>query len=130
MSLSSSETIHALAYPLHFDADKGQFAKTADYDRYVAGLVKQVLLTAPGERINRPRFGTPLSQILFGPLNEEIASLLEAQIVRALEQWLGNVIRVDRVTTAIIAQTTLEVRLSYVVLATGVSDVLTQQVGS
>jgi hypothetical protein len=37
---------------------------------------------------------------------------------------------VDKVTTAIIAQTTLEVRLSYIVLATGVSDVLTQQVGS
>ncbi len=130
MSLSSSDPIHALAYPLHFDADKGQFEKSTDYNRYVSGLVKQVLMTAPGERINRPKFGTPLSQMLFGSLNEEIAALVEAQILRALEQWLGNVIKVSSVTSQMIAQNTLEVRVTYITLATGVSDVLTERLVS
>ena len=130
MSLSNLEKISGLAYPLHFDADKGQFEKSADYNRHVAGLVRQVLLTAPGERISRPRFGTPISQMLFAPLTPEIASMVEAQILRALNEWLGDVIRVGQITTQAVAQSTLEIRINYDVLATGISEVLNERISA
>jgi len=128
MSQSNSEHIHGLAYPLRFDGDKGQFEKSANYDRHVAGLVRQVLMTAPGERINRPRFGTPISQMLFAPLSPEISSMVEAQILRALKEWLSDVIRVTEITTQIVERTTLEIRITYTVLATGVSEVLSERI--
>lgn len=129
MSLSNSETIHALAYPLRFEEGRGRFAKTADYDRYVMGLVKQVLMTAPGQRLNRPGFGTPISQLLFSNITDEVADLVKAQIRRALNRWLGNVIKVDRVETRQPEINRFVVEVSYVVLATGstedISEVLT-----
>jgi phage baseplate assembly protein W len=130
MSSSNIESINGLAYPLHFDADKGQFEKSADYNRHVAGLIRQVLLTAPGERINRPRFGTPISQMLFAPLSPEIASMVEAQILRALNEWLGDVIRVGQISTQVVEQTTLEIRIDYSVLATGISDTLNESISA
>lgn len=128
MSQSSSEPFHALAHPLRFDAEKRHFAKEPAYDRYVAGLVKQVLLTAPGERINRPTFGTPVSQLLFGNLNDEIAALVKAQIARALDVWLGDVITVGEITTRIEERTRLVVTINYIVRATGSSDILNEKI--
>ena len=124
MFSSPSDPIHALAYPLSFDTGRGRFAKTIDYERYVRDLVLQTLLTAPGERINRPGFGTPIPQLLFASINDEVADLVKAQIRRAMERWLGNIVRVDRIETRQPEPSTFEIEVSYVILATGTSDVL------
>lgn len=128
MFSSPSDTIHALAYPLAFDAGRGRFAKVIDYERYVRDLVLQTLLTAPGERINRPEFGTPIPQLLFAGIDEEIADLVKAQIRRALDRWLGDVVRVDRVETRHPEPTTFVIEVGYTILATGTSDVLTREI--
>jgi uncharacterized protein len=119
MSPSSSRNFDALAYPLRFDRDRGRFSNALDHDAYVLGLVKQVILCAPGQRINRPSFGTPVSQLLFATLTEEISDLVCAQIRRALETWIGNLLIVDAIETRVISQTKLEIDVSYVVRATG-----------
>jgi hypothetical protein len=130
MSLSRSDHFDALAYPLRFDSDRGRYAKSETYEDYVRGLVLQVLLTAQGQRINRPDFGTPLSQLLFAPLNDELTSLVEAQVSRALAKWLDKVIGVDSVTTRQVALTLLEVHVTYTILATGVQVKTLAAVGS
>jgi uncharacterized protein len=124
MFSSPSEPIHALAYPLTLDVARGRFAKTIDYERYVQDLVLQTLLTAPGERINRPEMGTPIPQLLFASINEEIADLVKAQIRRAMEHWLDKIVRVERIETRQPELTRFEIEVSYVILATGTTDVL------
>lgn len=119
MSLSGSDHFDALAYPLRFDTDRGRYAKSKDYADYVKGLVRQVLMTAQGQRINRPDFGTPLSQLLFAPINDELTSLIEAQVARALSKWLDKIIAVESVTARQLELTRLEVEVSYTVLNSG-----------
>ena len=60
-------------------------------------MMRQVLFTAPGERINRPDFGCGLRRMVFAPNSEASASLLKVQIRQALDRWLGTLIRVDDV---------------------------------
>jgi len=119
MSQSSSDHFDALAYPLRFDEDRGRYAKSQTYDGYVKGLVLQVLMTAQGQRINRPDFGTPLSQLLFAPINDELSSLIEAQVARALKKWLAKVVAVETIVVRQLELTRLEIEISYVVLASG-----------
>lgn len=119
MSLLNSEHFDALAYPLRFDSARGRYAKSKDYAEYVKGLVRQVLMTAQGQRINRPNFGTPLSQLLFAPINDELTSLIEAQTTRALKKWLDKIIVVESITARQLELTRLEIEVSYTVLASG-----------
>lgn len=128
MFSSPSDTIHAIAYPLAFDADRGRFAKVIDYERYVRDLVLQTLLSAPGERINRPQFGTMISQLVFAGVDRQIADLVKAQVRRAFDRWLGDIVRIETVETRQPEPGTLIIEVGYVILATGTSDVLTRTI--
>ena len=52
-------------YPFHFDRS-GRTAITGAGD-HVRDLIEQLLFTSPGERVNRPDFGSGLQQMLFAP---------------------------------------------------------------
>ena len=47
---------------------------TTDDDDHVRDLIEQVLFTAPGERVNRPDFGSGLLQLVFAPNSPELAA--------------------------------------------------------
>jgi phage baseplate assembly protein W len=49
-------------YPFHLD-NRLQTAVTRR--RSVRDLIEQLLLTGPGERVNRPNFGAGLQQLVF-----------------------------------------------------------------
>ena len=51
----------------------------------------------PGERVNRPDFGCGLLQLVFAPNSAELAATLQALVQGALQQWLGDLIRVEEV---------------------------------
>jgi phage baseplate assembly protein W len=57
-------------------------------------MIRQVLLTSPGERADLPQFGCGIRQKDFAPL-EPLAASAQIQVRQGLEQWLGNVIRID-----------------------------------
>ncbi len=59
-----------IAYPFHFDG-RGRTA-TADDDRHIRDLIEAVLFTNPGERVNRPEFGSGLGQLIFAPNSPEV----------------------------------------------------------
>ena len=84
-----------LAFPFHID-DRGQIAATSG-DENIRSKILQVLLTAPGERVNLPDFGCGLRDLLFDPNNEILAAACEFTITKALERWLGDEILVERV---------------------------------
>ncbi len=85
-----------LDFPYHFDG-RGRTAESED-DAYLRDLIEQVLFTAPGERVNRPTFGSGLSRLVFAPNSDELAAATQLLVQGALQEWLGDLIQVDEVT--------------------------------
>jgi phage baseplate assembly protein W len=110
------ERFTAIRYPVAIDAVLGRLASEPSFEAHVVQLIKQVLLTAPGERINRPDFGCGVRRMVFAPNSDATASLLQVSVRQALDRWLGSVIETENVTVqAIDAQ--LEVQVTYVIRA-------------
>jgi uncharacterized protein len=80
-------------YPFHFDS-RGRTA-TSDRDHHIRNLIEQFLFTNPGERVNRPDFGSGLLQLIFAPNSSELAAALQHTIQAGLQQWLGDLIQVQ-----------------------------------
>lgn len=85
---------------------------------YVRDLVEQVLFTSPGERVNRPDFGTPVRELVFEPNSPELASATRLSVQAALQQWLADVIDVRDVSVTS-QDSMLIVEVSYVLRGSG-----------
>ena len=101
-----------IAYPFRIDG-RGRTART-EGDAHIRDLIEQVLFTAPGERVNRPDFGTGLMQLVFAPNSEELATALQFLVQGALQQWLGDLIQVEAVGVESV-DATLRVTVQHVV---------------
>jgi uncharacterized protein len=82
-------------YPFRFDSS-GRTATTNTAD-HLRDLIEQVLFTVPGERVNRPTFGTNLMQLVFAPNSPELAATTQFLVQGALQEWLGELIQVEGV---------------------------------
>jgi uncharacterized protein len=102
-------------YPYHFDS-AGRTAGTTGED-HIRDLIEAVLFTSPGERINRPTFGSGLMQLIFAPLDGALAATVQMSVQGALQHWLGDRIRVEGVQMESL-DTTLRVQVQYTVLKT------------
>lgn len=102
-------------YPFHFDA-RGRTA-TTDNDEHIRDLIEQFLFTNAGERVNRPDFGSGLLQLVFAPNSLELAAALQFTVQAGLQQWLGDLIEVQRLEVAS-DDAALHVELEYLVLRT------------
>jgi phage baseplate assembly protein W len=107
-----------IAAPLHFDG-RGRTADTPA-DQHLRDLIEQVLLTAAGERVMRPTFGSGLLQLAFAPNSDELAATVQMLVQGALQSWLGDLIAVAGVTIAQ-DEGTLTVSVDYTVRSTGES---------
>lgn len=105
-----SEPVIHLGFPLRLDA-RGR-AAVVDRERWLAGLVEQVLFTRPGERVNRPAFGTGLLDLVFEPLGAELADTTTALVMAALQTELGDLLRVEEVEVSV-EETTVHVAVRY-----------------
>lgn len=88
-----------LLYPFAIDAASGQAAQT-DYASHVDQMIRQVLLTDPGERVCLPTFGAGLRRLLFAPMNSSLTASTQLIVTQALNLWLGDQITVQNVTVA------------------------------
>ncbi len=109
-------------YPFHFDG-RGLTAQTTT-DDHIRDLIEQVLFTSPGERVNRPTFGSGVMQLLFAPNNDALASATQLTVQGALQQWLGDLILVESVDVEN-DDATLRVHVQYVVRRTQQRQVAT-----
>lgn len=82
-------------YPYHFDG-LGRTAQTGD-DDHIRDMIEQFLFTSPGERVNRPDFGSGILQMVFAPNSQELAAALQFTIQAGLQRWLGDLIEVQSV---------------------------------
>jgi len=100
-------------YPFHFDG-RGRTA-TTDYDEHIRDLIEQVLFTSPGERVNRPDFGCGLRQLVFAPNSDELAAATQFLVQGSLQQWLGDLIKVETVDVRAV-ESSLTVTVRYTVI--------------
>jgi len=103
-------------FPFAID-DRGRTAVTS-YAEHVRDLIEQLVLTSPGERVNRPDFGSGVRQMVFEPNSPEVAAALQLTIHAALQRWLGDVIEPAEVAVDS-TDGTLRVSVGYVLLHTG-----------
>jgi uncharacterized protein len=114
-------------FPLRVDSMGGRIAEEPDYDAYVRQLIRQVLLTAKGERINRPAFGAGVRRLVFAPLSDATAMLAKTMIYEALTRWLATIIQVESVE-ARADQSRLDITVVYRVIAHGERRYLNEEV--
>jgi uncharacterized protein len=101
-----------IAFPFQIDRS-GRAAATDDND-HIRDMIEQLLFTNPGERVNRPDFGSGLLQVVFQPNSTALAAALQFTLKGALQQALGDLVvlqdlQVDN------ADSTLTVTIQYLV---------------
>jgi uncharacterized protein len=109
-----------IAYPLRIN-QQGRTAEALE-DEHIRNLIEQVLFTMPGERVNRPTFGSNIRQIIFAPNNSELVTATQFLLQGALEQWLGDVIQVQAIEATTISSISegdsIQVIVQYIVRRT------------
>lgn len=101
-------------YPYGFDGS-GHTAQI-DPPRHILDMIEQILLTSPGERVNRPTFGCGVNQLVFAPESDALAAAQRQIIQAALQQWLSDLIKVNAVDVTA-QDSTLLITITYTIIA-------------
>ena len=104
-----------VAFPYHFDS-RGRTADAGE-EQHIRELIEQLLFTAPGERVNRPTFGSGLLRLVFAANSPELAAAAQLMVQGALQQWLGELIQVEAVEVTH-EDSTLHVQVRYLIRRT------------
>ncbi len=102
-------------FPYDFD-NRGRTAEAGD-EEHIRDLIEQVLFTMPGERVNRPTFGSGLMQLVFAPNSDALAAATQLSVQSSLQQWLGHLIQLEDVSVEN-EEATLRVEVRYTVRRT------------
>ena len=111
------------AFPFRIDAASGQAAR-AGYPDHVDQMIRQILLTDPGERVCLPDFGAGMRRLLFAPITAPLQATATMIITSALTTWLGDQITVNSVTVETPASTpgvpdgTILITIAYTLIET------------
>jgi phage baseplate assembly protein W len=102
------------AFPFRISPSSGQAAQSG-YAAHVDEMIRQVLLTAPGERIDLPEYGCGLRRLLFAPntggappapglegvvSGDATGASVQLLVRQALGRWLAGIIEVAQVSVA------------------------------
>ncbi len=111
------------AYPFRVDPSSQQTAQAA-YGAHVDQMVRQLLLTSPGERVDLPQFGCGLRALVFAPMSDALSATVQVQVLQALGQWLAGIVVPGQVTVAssndnaALEPGTLQVTVAYTLVET------------
>lgn len=97
----------------------------AEGDAAVRQAILLLLSTSPGERVNRPDYGSHLNRLVFAPNDETTAGLAIHYVRQALRRWEPRVLVRDVDAGADPDDPSLlNIRLDYRVVATQVTDTI------
>ncbi len=119
-----------IANPFRIDSASQQTAQT-DYPTHVDQMVRQLLLTTPGERVNLPQFGCGLRSLVFAPNTDALAATMKLRVIQGLDQWLAGIVNVVDVVTsgdpgaAVTEPGTLQVTVTYTLVETQTNQAVT-----
>jgi uncharacterized protein len=112
-----------LAYPFRVDSTSQQTAQ-ATYPTHVEQMVRQLLLTSPGERVDLPQFGCGLRALVFAPMSDALAATVQLRVLQAVNLRLAGIVTATEVAVltsgenAALEPGTLQVTVSYTVVET------------
>jgi uncharacterized protein len=104
-----------LKYSYGFD-NNGLTAQT-DLPGHIRDMIEQILFTSPGERVNRPSFGSGTATLVFAPNSDALAAAQQQVIQGSLQQWLSDLIRVIGVDVSNV-DATLQITVRYLIIQT------------
>ena len=81
------------SFPFRIDGASNEAARSA-YSPHVDQMIRQVLLTAPGERVDLPEFGCGRRTLLFAPDGDGLQVTTQLLVQKSLSRWLGDQIEV------------------------------------
>ena len=81
-----------LAFPLRLGP--GRSLAVVDLEHDVRVMIEQILLTAPGERVNRPTFGVGIYAYVFEPNSQFLATQLRTALDENVYEHLGKNVRI------------------------------------
>ena len=93
MTNSSDFMGRVFRFPLQDDR-AGSLALT-DAGGELETSIRVVLMTAPGERLMRPKFGCEIWELMFEPINANTLGLMAQAVYRALGQWEPRIVVED-----------------------------------
>jgi uncharacterized protein len=122
------------ASPFRIDTASQQTAQSG-YAAHVDQMIRQLLLTDPGERVDLPQFGCGLRSLVFAPNSDALAATVKLRVIQGLTQWLAGIVNVVDVTAGAgpggppVAPGTLQVAVSYTLVETQTNQAVTVTVG-
>jgi len=120
--MDRNDTGWYLDAPFHIDG-RGHAAVTGD-DDHVRDLIRAVLFTEPGERVNLPEFGCALKTLLFMPNRDVLIPAVRTLVSGSLQRWLAGVIVADDVQVTSV-ESELRIDVIYRRTTDGISRVAT-----
>jgi phage baseplate assembly protein W len=105
-----------IEFPYQFDG-RGRTAGAGLAD-HVREMIELLIFTSPGERVNRPEFGSGLLELMFAPNSPELAATVQFTLQAALQRWLGDVIEV-RALAVRSEDSTVTVDITYLLRGVG-----------
>lgn len=106
-----------MRFPFQIDGRGCTATAASDDDAYIRDLMEQILMTTPGERINRPDFGSGVLGLLFAPGGDVLAQALQTSVQAALQRWLAELVQILAVNIET-EESTVEVTVQYVISRT------------
>jgi uncharacterized protein len=106
-------------FPFHF-ARSGRTATTDDGD-HIRDTLEQLLFTNPGDRVNRPDFGSGVRQLVFAENSPELAATLQFTVEAAIQRWLGDLIDLQALVVSS-EDATLRIDVRYVIRRTNLEQ--------
>lgn len=107
----------AMRFPYQLSSRGGAATAGSEDDAYVRDLLEQVLLTSPGERVNRPDFGSGLLGMVFASGGDVLESALQANVQATLQRWLQDLVVIQSVNVEVV-DSAAYVTIQYIVQRT------------
>ena len=104
-----------IEFPFQID-HRGRTALT-DEENHIREMIEQVLFTSPGERVNRPTFGSGILRLVFEANSDELDATTRFLVQGALQHWLGDLIEVHAVELEH-ADSSLQITIQYTIRRT------------
>lgn len=111
---------HDYAFPFRIDLASRQ-AQRAGYEAHVAQMVRQVLLTTPGERADLPEFGCGLRALIFAGNSDALSAATQMLVQQSLARWLSEHLTVRTVEVTPV-DSEIRVHVEYMLVSTRASQ--------
>ena len=113
---------HAMSFP--FRVTELGAAALSPRQQAVREQLEQLLLTIPGERVNRPDFGCGVQRLVFDGTDPLALAAAEYVINTAVRRYLSELLTLDAVRVSV-ADSTVLIDILYTLVGTGEELALT-----